>query len=316
MEFIKVLKPGLLTTIQDLGRLAYQKYGIPTSGAMDPLSLRIANILVGNKEDAGAIEVTLIGPKLKFIESGVIAITGANLSPTINNKPIPLWSTIKVDKNDILKFGESINGCRSYIAVNGGIDVPEIMGSKSTFIRGGYGGLKGRRIQKGDVVVREAKNNKPEVLCHRKLSPKVTPNFEKNKRVRVILGPQVDSFTKEAINNLLSGSYTIMKDSDRMGYRLEGPSLEHVSGADIISDYITAGSIQVPGNKQPIILMADCQVTGGYTKIGTVIGVDIPLIAQKKPGEQISFEKIEINEAQSLWKKQEKLISIIKLNNI
>ncbi|RFU70286.1 biotin-dependent carboxyltransferase family protein [Peribacillus saganii] len=315
MEFLEIIKPGLLTTIQDLGRKDYQIYGISTCGAMDPFSSRIANILVGNNEVEAVLEVTLVGPKIKFIHDGLIAITGADLSSRLNGETIPLWKSIKVSKGDILDFGPIRYGCRSYIAVAGGIDVPQIMGSKSTFIRGGYGGLDGRKLQKGDTISIDGSKLNTSLITSRKLPPSYILNFEEDRKVRVILGPQLEAFTKDAIEDLFLTPYKISIDSDRMGYRLEGVPLTHVMGADILSDFITAGSIQVPGSGQPIVLMSDCQVTGGYTKIGVVIGVDLPYLAQKKPGDYVRFEKIGIAEAQRLWKKQEQILSIMNKVN-
>lgn len=315
MEFLEIVKPGLLTTIQDLGRKDYQIYGISTCGAMDTFSLRLANILVGNKEEEAGLEITIIGPKIKFIHDGLIAITGADLSPKLNGEAVPLWKSIKVSKGDILDFGPIRYGCRAYMAIAGGIDVPQIMGSKSTFIRGGYGGLEGRSLQKGDTILIQRPKLTTNLLAGRKLPPSYIPNYQEERKVRVILGPQADAFTKEAIQDLISTPYRISSDSDRMGYRLEGTPLTHVVGADILSDFITAGSIQVPGSGQPIVLMADCQVTGGYTKIGVVIRVDLPYLGQKKPGDYVCFEQVEIVEAQKLWKKQEQLLSLMNIAN-
>jgi len=314
MEFLEIMKPGLLTTIQDLGRREYQIYGVSASGAMDPLSLRLANILVGNKEGEAGLEITMLGPRIKFMADGLIAITGADLSPKLNGETVPLWKTVRVSHGDILDFSSIKYGCRAYVAMAGGIDVPTVMGSKSTFLRGGYGGLDGRKLQKGDVLsIGEAKT-KTSTLA-RKLPPSYIPDYQEDRKVRVILGPQKDAFTQEAIDLFLSAPYRISTNSDRMGYRLEGESLTHVNGPDIFSDCITAGSIQVPGNGQPIVLMADCQVTGGYTKIGVVIGVDLPYLAQKKPGDFVYFEEIAVTEAQKLWKEQEKLLTLMNTVN-
>ncbi|MEH7342435.1 biotin-dependent carboxyltransferase family protein [Bacillus sp. JJ1532] len=314
MEFLEIMKPGMLSTIQDLGRKNYQFYGVSACGAMDALSLRLANILVGNNEWEAGLEITMLGPKIKFIKDGLIAITGADLSPMLNGETVPLWKSIKVYKGDILDFGSIKYGCRSYLAMAGGIDVPPIMGSKSTFLRGGYGGLEGRKLQKGDVICIGEMKAKTSFLA-RKLPPSYIPNYKENRMVRVILGPQNDAFTEEAIDLMLSTPYQISTNSDRMGYRLEGKALTHLNGPDIFSDFITAGSIQVPGNGQPIILMSDCQVTGGYTKIGVVIGVDLPYLAQRRPGDYVCFEEIDISEAQRLWKEQEKLLNLMNTVN-
>lgn len=315
MEFLKIIKPGLLTTIQDLGRTNYQIFGISKSGAMDPLSLRLGNILVGNNQGEAAIEVTLLGPKIEFVNDGLIAITGANLSPKLNGKKISLWKAIQVSKGDILNFGPSVYGARSYISVAGGINVPKIMGSKSTFIRGGYGGLDGRRLLEGDILSIGLPKINPSLIARRRIPSSYIPDFVVDRKIRVILGPQNAAFTNEAINSLFSETYKVTINSDRMGFRLDGTPLIHVTGADINSDFIVTGSIQVPGDGKPIILMSDCQVTGGYTKIAVVIGVDLSYLAQKKPGDNIQFENIDILEAQNLWKKQEQVLSLMNSNN-
>lgn len=312
MELFKVNKPGLSTTIQDLGRQYFQEQGVPVGGAMDKLSLRLANILVGNDEGEGALEVTLIGPELKFLNDAVISITGADLSPKINGKEVLLWETIEVAKGDILTFGRTKYGCRCYIAIMGGLNVSKVMGSYSTFNRGKFGGLEGRAFRKGDIIsLREMR----QYTYKRKLPSEYIPDFKTNQKLRFILGPQAESFIKGTVESFSNHSYTILPDSDRMGYRLNGKSLQHKETADIISEYVIEGSIQVPGDGQPIILMSDCQTTGGYTKLGVVISVDLPFLAQKKPGDKISFEVIDLNESQKLLRKREKFMHLLKLNN-
>jgi biotin-dependent carboxylase-like uncharacterized protein len=266
MEFIEILKAGMLTTIQDRGRASYQKYGISACGAMDSLSLRLANILVGNWDGEAAIEVTMVGPKLKFWREGVIAIAGADLSPSINGKSIGLWKSIRVASGDTLSFGLSRDGCcRAYIAVAGGIDVPRVMGSRSTFTRGSFGGFEGRALKAGDVLQAGPPRRNIGALAGRMLPPEHIPGYKEERAIRFLLGPQADAFSEESIRSFESGVYRIMNESDRMGFRLEGTPVAHLSGPDIISDYITMGSIQIPGNGQPIVLMSDCQMTGGYS---------------------------------------------------
>lgn len=309
------MKPGLLTTVQDLGRPNYRIFGVSVCGAMDPLSLRLANLLVGNDEAEATLEVTLIGPKLKFESDGVIAITGGNLTPSLNNKATSMWKALKVKKGDELSFGNCIYGCRSYIAFTGGIDVPKVMDSRSTYVRGNYGGVQGRALKTGDRLPIGKSQFDLREIYGRKLRFDHIPDFETNRSIRFILGPHDNAFTKESINNFVTTSYTVSNESDRMGFRLSGKTLQHIHGADIISDFITVGTIQVPGNGQPIIHMADCGTSGGYTKLGVIIGVDIPYIAQKKPGDQIVFKEAEMSFAQEQWKKQEQLIASLRLSN-
>jgi antagonist of KipI len=316
MEFIEVIKPGMFTTVQDLGRPDYQRFGIPASGAMDTFSLRVANLLVGNRESEAAIECTLVGPQLKFLHEGIIALTGADLSFTLNGQPLALWKTIRVAPGDILQSGSARHGCRAYMAVGGGLDVPLIMGSSSTFVRGGYGGFQGRSLRAGDLLAANTATPVRQTPMPGRIFPsKYRPDLYEDRPVRFIPGPQAESFMKASMDTLTSHPYILSNESDRMGFRLIGPELIHTSGADIISDYITMGSIQVPGDGQPIVLMSDCQVTGGYTKIGVVIGVDLPYLAQKKPGDSLFFEMTNIEHAQVLWREQEHLFSLLGINN-
>lgn len=315
VAYVDVLRPGLLTTVQDLGRRPYQRYGVAVSGAMDPLALRLGNILVGNEEGAAGLEVTLVGPTLRFGAPRIIAVTGGDLEPALNGAPIPLWQTVAVGEGDVLTFRGCRSGCRAYVAVAGGIDVPTVMGSRSTFMRGGYGGFEGRALQAGDRLPL----GKPRVpvrrLLGRRLPGRTIPDYRTARPVRFIPGPQDDAFTPEALETFTTCAYTVSTHSDRMGYRLEGPTLKHRAGADIISDYIPVGAIQVPGNGQPIVLMADCQMTGGYTKIGVVIGVDIPYMAQRKPGDAVTFQPVTVEEAIARWRFQEVWIARLRTHN-
>jgi antagonist of KipI len=316
MESIKCIKPGMLTTIQDLGRHEYQGYGVPSSGAMDPLSLRLANIIVGNPIHYAALEVTLIGPELIFKGEGIIAITGADLSPKRNGKSISMWRAIHIHDGDILTFGKGINGCRSYIAILGGLRVSEVLGSKSTYLRGQYGGMEGRPLKSGDVIpVIPASPELIKKVKNRIIPDYNIPNIINNKIIRFIWGPHDSKFTEESIEKFVKSSYMISNHSDRMGYRLQGETLLHRDSADILSEFVAPGTIQVPASGQPILLMTDCQTSGGYTKIGMVIGVDLPIAGQKKPGDSIMFRPITIKEAQEEWKKQEKWLYMLSKNN-
>src|SRR5690606_9456433 len=312
---VEVLRPGLLTTVQDLGRRAYQRYGVAVSGAMDPIALRLGNILVGNDEGAAGLEVTLVGPTLRFTAPAVIAVTGGDLGPALNGKPIPLWQTVAVEEGDVLTFGGYRSGCRAYVAVAGGIDVPPVMGSRATFLRGGYGGLEGRALQARDRLPLGRPRLPARRLLGRRLPSRTVPDYSTPRPVRFVPGPQDDAFTPEALETFATGAYTVSTQSDRMGYRLEGPPLKHRAGADIISDYIPVGAIQVPGNGQPIVLMADCQMTGGYTKIGVVIGVDIPYMAQRKPGDRVTFAPVTVEEAIARWRFPEGWIEGLRTHN-
>ncbi|GAM14105.1 biotin-dependent carboxyltransferase family protein [Mesobacillus selenatarsenatis] len=308
-EFLfKVLKPGLQTTIQDLGRTGYQQYGISPSGAMDPYSLQMANLLVGNPLHEAGLEATMLGPSLEAMTDVSVAICGGNLQPMVNKKKVSMWKSFVFKKGDILSFGKVESGTRAYIGFAGGIDVPLVLGSKSTFINGAMGGFNGRALEAGDIV-----HGRPFVRKNRFLHKEFIPEYNAQLVIRVILGPHLEKFHPDAIKRFLSNEYTISPQSNRMGFRLEGPELGHIGGADIISDAIPAGGIQVPSNGQPIILMAERQTTGGYARIATVISVDLPLLAQAMPGTKIGFAEITIKEAQELYRKQRKLFNVLSI---
>lgn len=316
MGEIRIKNPGLLTLIQDSGRYGYQQFGVPVSGVMDSFSHRIANILVGNNENEALLEATMLGPEIEFMNDFLIAITGGDLSPVLNGNPIPMWESICVRKGDTLGFGQIKNGCRSYIAFAGGIQVEKVMGSRSTYVKAKIGGLHGRNLKSGDILIIDNVENNLNSIKHRRLPSEYTPTYPQNIEVRVVLGPQDDYFTEEGVEKFLSSEYKVTNECDRMGYRLEGEVIEHVNGADIISDGINFGAIQIPSHGQPIIMMADRQTAGGYTKIANIISIDLPKIAQAKLGDCISFKKVSIYEAQRLLEKAEEDISIIKENCI
>lgn len=297
MKLFKVMKPGAFTTVQDLGRYGYLRYGVPLSGAMDPFAYVAANVLVTNSLNSACLEITLFGPELKAMAETEIAITGADLSPTINGAEAPMWQTIKIRKGDIISFGTPRSGCRAYIAVKGGINVPEVLGSRSTYVRGGFGGINGRPLKPGDTIhgFEETKHlsfgfTVPEELI---------PEYPRKYTVHVVLGPQKERFTQKGIETFLSSVYTVTPESDRMGYRLEGPKIEHTCGADIVSDAVLPGAVQVPEDGKPIVMMRDAQTTGGYTKIAVVTTPDLSLLAQAKPGNTVQFVKVTLTKARN-----------------
>ncbi|RLL42824.1 biotin-dependent carboxyltransferase family protein [Oceanobacillus piezotolerans] len=305
---IEVLRPGLSTSIQDLGRTGYQQFGMVVAGAMDTFALQIGNILVGNERGAAGIEVVLMGPKLKFLRDTVIAICGANLSPMIDGRSISMWRSQRVYEGQILSFGKPVDGSYAYIALSGGITTPLVMGSRSTYTKAQTGGLDGRFLNKGDVLP----SGEPNFDKYGKqLHPEWIPDYNKTGKIRVILGPDEEAFTKEGIHNFLTKTYKVTTQTDRMGSRLEGPAIEHVDGADIISDAIFPGTVQVPANGNPIILLADRQPTGGYTRIATVISEDIPLVAQSLPGKEIAFEAVTLNLANKLYQRRENFLKTL-----
>ncbi|MBU5269200.1 biotin-dependent carboxyltransferase family protein [Clostridium cochlearium] len=310
MGEIKIKKPGLLTLIQDSGRYGYQQYGVPVSGAMDSFSHRMANILVGNNENEAVLEATVLGPEIEFTNDSLIAVTGGDLSPALNGEAIAMWESLQVKTGDVLSFSGIKRGCRSYIAFAGGIKVENVMGSKSTYVKAKIGGLHGESLKAGDIIKIGDLNNIS--IKYRKLPDKYIPNYSSVSEVRVVLGPQDDYFTEKGLDKFLSTEYKVTNECDRMGYRLEGEVIEHIDSGDIISDGINFGAIQIPSHGQPIIMMSDRQTAGGYTKIANVISIDLPKIAQLKPGDIIKFKKVSIYEAQKLLKEMEENINTIK----
>ncbi|PAB58798.1 5-oxoprolinase subunit C family protein [Anaeromicrobium sediminis] len=309
MGKIKIISPGFLTTVQDKGRYGYQQFGVPASGVMDNFAHRIANILVENHELEAVLEVTMLGPQIEFHSVEIISITGGDLSPRINGKEVSMCRSIKVNKGDVLSFAGMKSGCRSYIAFSGGIEVPVIMESKSTYMKGRFGGYEGRNLKVGDLLnIAQSET----VFKERIVPDKYIPKYNNELDVRVVLGPQTEYFTDKGIETFLSNEYKVTNECDRMGFRLDGAEIEHVDGADIISDGIGFGAIQIPGHGKPIIMMADRQTTGGYTKIGNVISADLYKIAQAKPGDKIKFKGISVEEAQDILKEEEEKISSIK----
>ncbi len=303
---IKVLKPGILTTVQDLGRYGYQHLGVPVSGAMDTRSHRLANALAGNSENEATLEITLSGPTLTFSKASCIAISGALLSPSINGKSIPNNRPIVVKPGDTLQFGERKSGVRAYMAVFGGIKTSPILESQSTYIRGGFGGYKGRALKKGDVLEIasplsiENIDDLDKYLWQIQVYLPALLGFQNRSKIRVLKGPNYHLFSQESIKSFFGSPYLIEPQSDRMGYRLSGPKLKLVETNQLMSEAISFGTVQVPTDGNPIILMADRQTTGGYAKIANVCSADLPSVAQTMPGQSIVFEEISLADAQTL----------------
>lgn len=309
---MEIVSPGLMTTVQDLGRRGYQRLGVPVAGAMDTFALRIANILVGNREDAAGLEVTVLGPTIRFLVDTTISLAGADLGAHLDGVSIPPWRSVTVKAGGVLGFRGTQEGVRAYIAVAGGLDVPLVMGSRSTYLKGSFGGHDGRALTDGDVLD-ILPPNAPRGPNGTELAPELTPaSYGHEHQVRVVLGPQDDAFSSRGLSTFLSAQYSISIQSDRMGYRLDGPKVEHVDRADIVSDAIALGSVQITGDGSPIILLADRGTTGGYTKIATVIGADLSYLAQAMPGDTIQFSSISQDDARDILLGQERLIAEIK----
>lgn len=301
----EVLEPGILTTVQDLGRYGFSQFGVPPSGALDTFSLRVGNLLVGNREGEACLEITLMGLKIKVLKEVVIAITGGDLSPTLNEEPLEMWRIHLLVEGDVITFKKVQAGCRAYLAVSGGFVVPKIMGSSSTYLSGNFGGLEGRKLRRGDILYTLDISPSLNKLGLRFPSDWIS-SLEKEVLLRVIPGPQDHHFTEKGSQTFCSSSYQVTPQCDRMGVRLEGPKIERRSDVEesIISEGLISGAIQVPGDGKPIIILTEL-VTGGYTKIATIISTDLSKVAQLKPGDQVRFKPISIEEAHDLLKEQE-----------
>jgi len=309
---INVTKPGLLSSIQDLGRNGYRKDGIIVGGAMDGLALRIGNLLIGNAEDTAGIECTLMGPELLFESAQLICITGGDLSPRIDQEPVKMWRPVFVKKGAVLSFGAGVLGCRTYITASGGFKLPLVLGSHATYIKAGFGGFKGRALKKGDSLEfanpytgAQARSNWSADLS--KLYPGIQDPV-----IRIIPGPEYDWFTEEAKQALQRQDFKLSTAADRMGYQLESVELPLKQARELLSSAVAFGTLQVTGKGSPILLMADHQTTGGYPRIAQVVSADFSLLAQKRPGEHIRFKLVTVEEAHALLQQRAKQFKQLK----
>jgi biotin-dependent carboxylase-like uncharacterized protein len=300
---LRIVEPGLLTTVQDLGRIGYQHLGVPTSGALDPVSLRAANILVGNAPTEAALEIAYVGPTFVVeADSANLACAGANVSievlpdeAAISGVRYSSMQSFRVRRGQVVRIGPTSTSSVVYLAVEGGFDIRPVLGSFSTYVRGHIGGWQGRALIAGDALpLRQSMAGEREGFRLEGL------DLERPSRFRVVLGPQNACFSERSIKAFLDGEYTIGPATDRMAMHLDGPQLQHIAGHDIVSDGIALGSIQVPGHGRPIILMADRQTTGGYPKVATIISADLPALGRSRIGDKISFQETSVEEAQQL----------------
>jgi biotin-dependent carboxylase-like uncharacterized protein len=284
---IAVVRAGLLCTVQDAGRPGWRASGMPVAGAMDRLALAAANLLAGNEPGAAAIELTLAGGTWRFETAALAAVAGADLSASLDGSPVPPWSSFLAPAGSTLAFGAPRTGVRAYLAARGGIAVPPVLGSRSTYTRASLGGLEGRALRTGDrlPVGRPAGRGPPPLA----LGSEEVPPCGGSARLRVLLGPQQDRFTEEGLADFLGTAWKVTPQNDRMGYRLDGPPVRLRGTADILTDPLVPGALQVSGNGLPIAMMMDCQTTGGYAKIATVIGPDLRRLAQARVGDEIRF---------------------------
>lgn len=299
---IRVAKPGFFTTVQDLGRYGYAHLGISPAGAADPLSFRIANLLVGNDENAPALEMTLLGATLEFEESAVVALTGASCECKAGFAPVPANAAFDLPAGATLKCASMTTGARCYLSVKGGFDTPLVMGSASTFVAAHFGGFKGRRLQSGDVLqVRQHGSFRT-----RSLRPSALDSLRAPRPLRVTKGSQQDWFGPEAFEKLFSSAYIVSEQSDRRGLRLKGEAVRPREQSELLTDGIPLGAIQVPQDGQPIILFVDQQTTGGYPKIANVIAADIHRVGQLRPRDEVRIVEVSIAEAVQALAEQER----------
>jgi antagonist of KipI len=320
ISLLEVETAGLLTTVQDLGRLGQQRSGLTPSGAMDPFAASTANLLLGSPRRAAVLEITLLGPTLRFLADAHIALCGGDLSARLDDKPLPLWKTVRVQAGQKLLFGRRRSGARVYLAVTGGFAAPEVLGSRATFLRGGFGGWEGRLLRPGDTLPGFAA---PASAWERSLRPQDIPAYDLPAVLRVLPGPHLSHFTNSGQAAFFGASYSgasysgasyqVSPQSDRQGYRLHGAAVERTSLGDILSEPMPLGGIQIPPDGQPILLMADHQTTGGYPLIGVVILADIPRAAQLAPGDAVRFAAVTLAEAAAAAKAAERFLRGLEL---
>lgn len=319
---IQVQTAGMFTTVQDLGRYGYGPLGVSASGAADPISLRLGNLLVGNPENAAALEMTLLGGTFLFPDGGVVALAGSDFGPVILNSspsdsaPIPMYAACNIQPGQILKTGTSRNGARCYLCVAGGIAVRPLLGSASTHILTGLGGFEGRALRKGDVLhVGQGQHavGQGHILPARSITVETLNKLAPRRTLRTTTAPQTDWFPADSLRCFYEGVYTVSEESNRMGLRLQGPAIE-VPKMDaphqgqMTSEGVSLGAIQIPAGGQPIILFVEQQTTGGYPKIANIISADLSSVGQLRPRDQIRFELVTPEAARALIREQDALL--------
>ena len=313
---------GLLTTVQDGGRAGQQRSGLTPSGAMDPFAASVANLLLGNPRRAAVLEITLLGPALRVMAQTQIALCGADLSAQVDGAALPLWKTVPVQPGQRLSFGRRRSGARVYLAVSGGFAVPEVLGSRSTFLRGQMGGLAGRALRPGDTLLGDflfgdflfgdllPGSPLAGLAAGRGLPRSQQPDYSLPAVLRVLPGPHFAQFADAALDVFFAAAYAVSPQSDRQGYRLTGPAVTRSAWKDVLSEPMPLGGLQVPPDGQPILLMADRQTTGGYPLLGVVASADIPRAAQLAPGDPVRFAPVSLAEAATAAIEQERRLRL------
>jgi antagonist of KipI len=296
---VKIIRPGMLTTVQDLGRHGHRGEGVPVGGAADPFALRLANLLVGNDAGAAALEMTLTGAELDFSEDALVAVAGADMGGIESGRPQTIAAGTR------LKFRAAKTGCRTYLAVARGFKVPSVLGGRGTDLRAGFGGHEGRALRTGDVLT--VQGVKREVSGRWRVDPRLLPAYGPAPVVRAVAGAQANEFAE----GFYRAEFIVSAQSDRMGLRLHGPELVRAKPHDLISTAVAPGTVQVPPGGELIALLADAQTIGGYPCVAHVVHVDLPLLAQLRPGDTVKFAAVDLDTAHRLWLEQEKALGLL-----
>jgi antagonist of KipI len=304
---LHVLSPGLLTTVQDLGRFGYAHLGVSASGPADSLSAISSNRLVGNGDNYSVLEMALLGGRFEVGCDSTIAVTGADFAPALDGRPLPLYEAVRVHAGSVLSFGSSATGARCYLAIAGGLEIPAVLGSTSTHVTSRTGGFAGRALVKGDTLPLKA----GATPRSRRVDPLLMLQLGNRKLLRVTLGPQHASFGEDGQKTLCSQAYIVSEDSNRLGIRLHGNAIAPIQDANMLTEGVSLGAIQVPPGGSPIILFVEHQTTGGYPKIANVINADLPSVGQLRPRDEIRFEVVTIQQAIELLKVQEEILNRI-----
>jgi len=322
---LKVLRAGVLTTVQDLGRQGWQRYGVPVGGVMDEMSHRVANLLVGNAETEATLEMTIIGALIEFTEETLFALCGGDFQPTIGRLPVPMARPVLARAGAVLDLAQCRLGARAYLAVAGGFALPQVLGSKSTYLRGGFGGFEGRALKRGDLLPTAPRPAGLYPALWDRLAAGaafVAPKWSveantalmahRHHNIRFVPGRHWEGFPAEVRERFVSSEYRIAANSDRMGYRLDGPALPFPDAGSLLSEGVTFGTIQVPPDGKPIVLMANRQTTGGYPRIGEVASVDLPLLAQLPPGDTVRLSQLALEQSQELYLERERQLALMR----
>jgi antagonist of KipI len=306
---LRVVQPGFQTTVQDLGRFGYAHFGISASGAADPVSLRLGNRLVGNRPEAPALEMTLVGGEFEFEARAVAAVTGSDFSPEMDGKPFPLWTPVPVQKGHTIRFAATRNGARCYLCVQGGLQITSVMGSTSTHLFSGVGGQQGRSLRKGDLLPYPPSAG--EAMPPRQFPAERLSLFEESALLRVTEGVQLRFFSPETRRLFSSSWYEVSEEANRMGLLLNGPQLHSLAQPDMVTEGVPLGAVQISGDGLPILLFVDHQTTGGYPKIANVISADLHRVGQLRPRNRVRFQFVTLQEAWSLLQERESLLNAL-----